>query len=533
MRRFLSNSLKNSRSFRRFWMACAVAFIALGALELFARTACTGTLKKHQSISQLTSDGFLARHDPNRPEEQTGSWLEAPTAADWAPTMKGNPFLLWEYAPGQRTESDTDININSLGLRGPEPRIPKPDGVQRLLSTGDSSVYGFKVKDGGVFTDVAADRLGQQVEGWTAAIPGYSTYQSLNMLEMRALKLQPDVLVIANLWSDNNFDTFVDKELLEDYDAFEQGATEAVRGLLGKSALFRTLDYHFRLAKNPTLSARGQRKNARKTGWSVGGQNINSGKRRVDANDYATNLHRLIDVAHNHNAEAIFVLLPHPFDLEEAAQKNPAWTLYRSIMRDVASSRGVPLVDMITAFQNTGLGRQELFFDEGEPGIQDDLHPTELGHRIMGEALAAALQGWSEGQKIEARGSGQSTGPYEDPFVFEEGNPNKVAETGAIGALSVTGNVNIKGFRGSEKKKIHIDALDPTQRPPRVLGTTRLNKPGPFEIQVPPGSAHTTFRVYEDLNGDGPTEDDPNWFFGNNQWDIHTGDENVDLLIEP
>ena len=514
-------------------MGCAVSFLVLGILELFARTACTSTLEKHQNISQLTSDGFLDRDDPNNPEAATGSWVEAPTAADWAPTMKGNPFLLWEYAPGQRTESDTDININSLGLRGPEPSIPKPSGIRRLLSTGDSSVYGFKVKDGGVFTDVAAAQLGPKVEGWTAAIPGYSTYQSLNMLEMRALQLQPDVLVIANLWSDNNFDTFVDKELLEDYAAFETGTTEAIRGLLGKSALFRALDYHFRLSKNPTLSARGQRESARQTGWSVGGQNINSGKRRVAADDYATNLHRLVDVAHDNDAEALFVLLPHPFDLEESAQKNPAWTLYRRIMRDVASSRGVPLVDMIAAFKATGLSRQELFFDEGEEGIQDDLHPTELGHQIMGQALAKALQGWAQGQSLETKGTGDATGPYEDPFVFEEGNPNKVAEVGAPGALSVTGKVHIKGFQFSDRKKIHIDALDPTQRPPKVLGTTRINKPGPFEIQVPPGSKHTTFRVYEDLNGDGPTEDDPNWFFGNNQWNIHAGDENVDLLIEP
>ena len=151
----------------------------------------------------------------------------------------------------------------------------------------------------------------------------------------------------------------------------------------------------------------------------------------------------------------------------------------------------------------------------------------------MGQALATALQDWTQGKKLETQGSGQKTGPYEDPFVFEEGIPNKVAEVGDPTALSVTGKVSIRGFKSSGKKQIHIDALDPTQRPPKVLGTTRIKKPGPFEIQVPLGSTQTTFRVYEDLNGDGPTEDDPNWFFGNNQWKIHTGDENVDLLIEP
>jgi hypothetical protein len=230
-------------------------------------------------------------------DEEDGKWSDAPKAQDWAPTMRGNPFLLWEYAPGQRTESDTDVNINSLGLRGPEPTIPKPDGIRRLLSTGDSTIYGFKVRDGSVFIDIAAEKLGPDVEGWNAAIPGYSSYQSLNMLEMRALKLEPDVIVIGNIWSDNNFDTFVDKELLEVYSLFQSGTVNHLWGILEKSAIFRVLDYRLRLNQDRDLTEREKRSRARKVGWTVGGQDQNSGKRRVAANDYATNLNSLIDLA--------------------------------------------------------------------------------------------------------------------------------------------------------------------------------------------------------------------------------------------
>ena len=63
-----------------------------------------------------------------------------PPAQDGAPTMRGNPYLLWEQAPGVRTEHGVQATINSLGLRGPEPVIPKPKGTRRLLATGDSSV---------------------------------------------------------------------------------------------------------------------------------------------------------------------------------------------------------------------------------------------------------------------------------------------------------------------------------------------------------------------------------------------------------
>ena len=490
--------------------------------EAGARLSCSGTLAARERILNQEED-LLSR------DEEDGSWVEAPKAQDWAPTMRGNPFLLWEYAPGQRTESDTDVNINRLGLRGPEPKIPKPPGVRRLLSTGDSTIYGFKVRDGGVFIEVAADLLGEDVEAWNAAIPGYSSYQSLNMLEMRALELEPDVLVIGNIWSDNNFDTFVDKELLEVYADFESGKVNQLRGILGKSALFQALDYRLRLSKDSLLSARDQRTIARKVGWTVGGQDQNSGKRRVEANDYAANLHRLVDTAEGSGADAIFVLLPHPFDLTDEGNDSPAWSLYREIMNDVAKNRGAPLVNMVEVFQQSGYDRTELFFDEGRAGIQDDLHPSDLGHRIMGEALAKALSDWAGGEALMVDGVGGETGPYTDPYVFDEGDPTKVVEDGDPTATTITGRVDIPGFAG---KRIQIDAILPRSRPPKVIGSTRISGPGPFEIQVPPTFSETTFIVYEDMTGNGPTSDDQQSFFGNNRWPIHDDDEAIELLIQ-
>jgi len=511
-----------SRPVGRLAFGFLVASAFFIVLDLGTRVACSGVLSDREALLQQ-EETLLQR------EEEDGSWVDAPKAQDWAPTMRGNPFLLWEYAPGQRTESDTDVNINSMGLRGPEPTIPKPDGIRRLLCTGDSTIYGFKVRDGEVFIDVAAKQLGQGFEAWNAAIPGYSSYQSLNMLQMRALALEPDLLVIGNIWSDNNFDTFVDKELLEFYADFEAGRIKQLSSLLSKSALFRVLDYKLRLKRDSTLTEREKRSRARKVGWTVGGQDNTSGKRRVAANDYAKNLNRLVDTAKDAGAEAIFVLLPHPFDLVDDGKDDPAWTLYRKIMRDVSDSRGVPLVDMVKVFQDSGLTREDLFFDEGEPGIQDDLHPTELGHRLMGEALAEALTGWAGGGKLSTGGTGANMGPYQDPFIFDDGNPDKIAGDGDPTAKAISGSIVIKGYSA---KRIQIDAIQPDQRPPKVIGTTRLTEPGSFEIQVIPGSEAATFMIYEDMTGNGPTEDDLQSFFGNNRWEIGDGDEGVELLIE-
>ena len=51
---------------------------------------------------------------------------------------------------------------------------------------------------------------------------GYSSFQSVNLLHLRGLSTEPDLFVIGNIWSDNNFDSFIDKELLATYTGYEQ-----------------------------------------------------------------------------------------------------------------------------------------------------------------------------------------------------------------------------------------------------------------------------------------------------------------------
>ncbi|MFT5584886.1 MAG: hypothetical protein ACI9VR_002474, partial [Cognaticolwellia sp.] len=182
-----------------------------------------------------------------------------PSPSSSAQTMKGNPYLLWEQVPGLRQEQGATANINSLGMRGPEPELPKPKGVRRLLATGDSSVYGFGVGDGQPFVNVAAQALSTPsapIEGWNAAIPGYSSFQSINLLEMRALALEPDVLIIANLWSDNNFDDFVDKDLISAWSSFESSPSARLHRSLQASAFYRAMNYRLNIATGTQAKAR-------------------------------------------------------------------------------------------------------------------------------------------------------------------------------------------------------------------------------------------------------------------------------------
>ena len=70
-------------------------------------------------------------------------------AAQGTITLEGNPWLLWQLRPGDRTEHGKPVHVNALGLRHGD---IEPSTGLRILALGDSSVYGFGVGDDEVFT---------------------------------------------------------------------------------------------------------------------------------------------------------------------------------------------------------------------------------------------------------------------------------------------------------------------------------------------------------------------------------------------
>jgi lysophospholipase L1-like esterase len=293
---------------------------------------------------------------------------------DSAIVLHGNPWLLWELLPGTREELGVRVHVNTRGFRGPE---IGPKQGPRALTLGDSSIYGFGVED----DEVWSARLGTtlDVEIVNGAVPGYSTFQALNLLQMRGLALEPEVLFVGTLWSDNNFDGFVDRELLATYAGWEATPARVVRAVLERSQLFRWLDWRLRVA--PRAAA------ARKVGWDLSANDRPDGRRRVSIGDYAANLDRIAGVARSRGAAVVY-LLPANRDAIDPRGSDPAWTPYRQVLREAAARHGALLVDVPAVFQASGHTSDALFLDK--------MHPTALGHAFMAEATAKALatRGW-------------------------------------------------------------------------------------------------------------------------------------------
>lgn len=277
-------------------------------------------------------------------------------------TLPGNPHLLWELAPGTWPVEGGTARINALGMRdvdrGPPTRA-------RALVVGDSSVFGFGVDQDELFTSIVERRL--QADVINAGVPGWSSLQAANMLELRGYDLQPDLLVIATLWSDNNFDSFVDAEVLA---RVEVGG--ALRGVLEGSALFSAID---RL-----VNGSGPRTIA-----TIADDAPAVGRRRVPLQTYAENLERMAAQMHARGGGVAFLMLANRMDV----QRRPGplvWQPYRDAMRLVAQRWGAPLIDLPARFPHEG-GKQLLL---------DEIHPNPRGHAVMARLTEEALTeaGW-------------------------------------------------------------------------------------------------------------------------------------------
>ena len=426
--------------------------------------------------------------------------------------MQGHPYLIYEYVPGRHPDGGVTLTINSLGLRGPEIDIPKPDGVRRFITTGDSSVFGFGVQDNEVFSSVAGDILGETVEPVIGATPGYSSYQSLNLLRLRGLSTEPDLLVIGNLWSDNNFDAFVDKDTIATLTGYEESALGSVKRTLTKSAIFRVADWKLRV--------RPQIEKVRVVDWQQSSEDRGQiGLRRVEINDYAENLDHLVEIARSRGADVVFLLLSNNEDIgpQGDARAMKAWTPYRDVMRETAERHGAPLIDVPKLFLESGLSRDDLFLDK--------MHPTARGHAMIGRALADLLQekDWVNGGTLWTEGTGASRPDYEDPFLKsqDDGTPSVGQPTPAPASeFRVEGEVTVDDFPSGGL--IHMDLVAPGRNQSEVLQSIQLQGPGQFVLPV--GTPRkVVIRAYVDPKGDGPDAGDARFAFEDNVVDLANG----------
>ena len=100
------------------------------------------------------------------------------------------------------------VVLNSFGLRGREPAVPKPPGIYRILCLGDETTLGLEVAEAETSCAVLQQLLQQQtrirakIEVLNGGVPDYCPLLSYLQLKHQLLSLQPDLVILNFHFSD-------------------------------------------------------------------------------------------------------------------------------------------------------------------------------------------------------------------------------------------------------------------------------------------------------------------------------------------
>ncbi len=307
--------------------------------------------------------------------------------------LKGNPYLLWELTPGVQPFDGGEIRVNSLGLRD---RQRGPKTRPRVAVVGDSSIYGLGVRDQQLFTAILEERM--QADFINAGVPGYSTVQIHNQLDLKVLPLEPDVLIAATVWSDNNFDFFHDADMVVDLGNDRAAAGVWLRTALEHSGLFRWADW--------AVSELGRRRKATEIHTVLQAEAVATGSRRVPIGTYAANLERFCERMHAREGAVVFLVLPNKEDVRPTFD-DPPWVPYREVLRTVAARWNALVIDLPSVFAS--MPERTLFWDP--------VHPNVPGHQVMAQAVEDTLRraGWPE-RPLRLTPPSSPLPEFEDPF---------------------------------------------------------------------------------------------------------------------
>ncbi len=131
-----------------------------------------------------------------------------------------------------------NVKTNSFGLRGSEVSKTKPENTYRIIFLGDSFVFGWGVEEEKTFVRVmerelnASNKFAKKVEVLNFGVPGYSTFQEVELLKEKGLEFNPDAVIIYFVENDFGLPFFIknfssaDKQLVNNKD-FAQLKDEA------------------------------------------------------------------------------------------------------------------------------------------------------------------------------------------------------------------------------------------------------------------------------------------------------------------
>jgi lysophospholipase L1-like esterase len=120
-----------------------------------------------------------------------------------------NPRLIYEYRPNHRVVAGgVVVETNSDGFRDAEFAQAKREGVFRIIIVGDSVTFGM-----GETTpypqhlrELLSRAYGPRFEVFNMSVVGYNSIQEAELVRSKALRFDPDLLIVGYVLNDNKED---------------------------------------------------------------------------------------------------------------------------------------------------------------------------------------------------------------------------------------------------------------------------------------------------------------------------------------
>lgn len=370
-------------------------------------------------------------------------------------SMPADPTLLWLPNDGDPREAAFTLDQSS------------GTGGRTAVFVGDSSVYGHGLSTNQSFPALVASEAPGRIRTLNLAAPGYSTFQSIRVLKVILPRERPELVVVANLWSDSNMDSFVDREQLAERDSLAFRIFFHTNRALSNFAIWRTL-----------LKGLGQLRPLA-VGWGKNLRQSFRDRRRVSIDEYAANLELISELARANGAEVLFLILANEEDLRDPEAIWP-WHPYRRVMEESARRLGHPLLRLPDELRATGQSAEVLFMDE--------MHPSAPGHREIARIIARRLDqwGWLDGGALPGKATGEPRPTYLDPIVTRSHRALEgYADYSVTGIMRTFVDRQGAGSASSDKVRFLLEAVSVSDSA-TVLDSVTLPQAAAFVLTIDP-----------------------------------------------
>lgn len=288
---------------------------------------------------------------------------------------RGRPHVE-THKPGERERHDAegfrdDRDFADLArLRG--------SGKRLIVCVGESSTYGMSASSNAHTYPAQLERALREQSGderwvvFNAGVPGYTSHEILELVKLRLLKLEPEIVLTMNLRNDLEFVArYLDDR--QDYDFYPlrlapYSATTTEK-LLMRSAAYALLRGRLRSVWPDDLGGSVPQINAEVTGRGL--------------RFYQDNLALLGELCRRSGVRLMFVDQPINDSGYDPAKRQALATMRRALAESCAQS-GVPLLEAQTRLDWTGLPH-------------DEVHLGDLGYERLARLLAPQIVELSSG----------------------------------------------------------------------------------------------------------------------------------------